>query len=150
MKKILFIIALVGMNLLLTEASAQIKTLYNSGFPTLTLATDTVVNTGTGIVRNFVPINSAAQSVTIQVDLLEISGTTAGTVSLLGSLDGVTYKALTIEEASTAIPTWTATDVTTVQTFIWRIKGNPVPYYAASWTGSGTMSATLRAKLLVH
>lgn len=109
------------------------------------LASDTVTNTGTGYlsVRN----PGAKSGTTVQIVATKISGTVAGTISLLGSVDGINYKAFTLAEASTAGHTFTATDVAS-QNFIWRLNDNPYLYYRVSWTGSGTMAARFTAKLL--
>jgi hypothetical protein len=109
------------------------------------LTSDTVTNTGTGYVQ--LQNKGVFDEVIIQAVMTELSGTTAGTVSILGSVDGVNYKAMTIRDATTAIPTYTATDVAS-QTNVWRITGNGALYYRVSWTGAGTMAATLSAKLL--
>lgn len=121
------------------EASAQAK-IMKSEFG---LATDTVTNTATQYVEVSIPGN--ADFITFQAILTEISGTTAGTVSILGSLDGTTFKVLPVMDSQTGLATATATDVA-AQSFIWRLTGNPCPYYRISWTGSGTMAATIAGR----
>lgn len=139
MKKIILILSLAFTFALNVQSFGQRKAFYNTGYPTI--LSDTVTNTATNTLGNILAINTVGSSVTIQVVATKISGTVAGTISLQGSLDGANFKALTIAEASTAIPTFTATDVAS-QTFIWRITGNPVPFYRISWTGAGTMAAS--------
>ena len=113
-----------------------------------TLLTDTVTNTGVGAVTS-ARISGPAQGVTIAVVLTEISGTTAGTLTLQGSLDGTNFKAIPTEETQTSIATATALDVAS-QVFTWRIKNSPYLYYRVSWTGTGTMSATIAGRLMKH
>lgn len=113
-----------------------------------TLNSDTVTNTGTGAVGS-PRISGPAQSVTIVVVLTELSGTTAGTLTLQGSLDGTNFKAIPTEETQTSIATATALDVAS-QVFTWRVKNSPYLYYRVSWTGSGTMSATIAGRLMKH
>lgn len=125
------------------ESKGQVKNLLS----TYNLTSDTVVNTATAYLT--VQSKGPAETVTIQFTATEISGTTAGTVTLLGSVDGTNFKALTVQEATTAIPTYTATDVAS-QTNLWVIKNNPYQYYRVSWTGTGTMSARFSAQLLLH
>lgn len=148
MKKILIVLA---MSALIVGAQAQsnagrLLTLYN---PLGTnLASDTVTNTATNYLTSRAN-NGSAYTTTVQVNATKISGTVAGTISLLGSVDGVNFKAATIVEAATALTTYTATDVAS-QTFIWRINGSPYTYYRVSWTGTGTMSASFNGKVMSH
>jgi len=105
-----------------------------------------VTNTGTGTLTS--PIVSGARSSTvISVVLTKTSGTVAGTLSLLGSVDGTNFKAILLPQVATAVNTYTATDVAT-QVFMFSIEKNPYNYYRASWTGAGTMAAYFKAKIL--
>lgn len=113
------------------------------------VATDTVTNTATNFVTNVAAIPGPLQNVTIQANLVKISGAVGGTLTLQGSVDGVNFKALPTLETQTALATATPADVAT-QSFIWRITNNPVPYYRLSWTGTGTMSATLAGTIIAH
>ena len=139
MKKLLLSLALL---VIVASVSAQVNML-----SPYSLTSDTVSNTGTA----FLTVRNAGtkQETTVQVVCTEISGTTGGTISLLGSIDGTNFVALQAEESSTAIPTKTALDVAS-QTFIFRVKGNPCTHYRVSWTGTGTMSASFTAKLMSH
>lgn len=110
--------------------------------------TDTVTNTGTGTVTS-PRISGAGSNVTIVLVLTEISGTTAGTVTIQGSLDGTNWKAIPTVETQTSITTATALDVAS-QVFTWRLASSPYLYYRASWTGSGTMAATIAGKIMKH
>lgn len=143
MKK-LFIILFTCLAL---TGSAQVTILYNA--LGTNLMTDTVTNAGTGYVQ-VRTVNMLApklcNSTSFQVVLTEISGTTGGTVTLMGSLDGTNYKAIPTNDTQTSITTLTALDVAS-QVFTWRLAGSPYPYYRVSWTGTGTMSATVAARL---
>ncbi len=142
MKKImLFAVVLITLAAFDVKAQRTQKFLSPFGFET-----DTVTNTGTAYltVRN---TKEGSDVVAIQVVCTKISGTTAGTLTLQGSLDGVNFYALTDTTSVPNINTFTATDVAS-QTFIWKLSDNPVEFYRVSWTGSGTMSATLKAFLL--
>lgn len=126
------------------ESKAQVRDLYSS----YGLTSDTVVNTAVGYLQTTVKGNYREEI--IQVVVTEISGTTAGTVSILGSLDGSNFIALKLEEVATAVNTFAPADVGTAQTYMWRIKNNPAYYYRVSYTGAGTMSAKFTAKILSH
>jgi hypothetical protein len=80
-------------------------------------------------------------TVTVAVSVTKISGTVAGTVTLTGSIDGVTYYAISGASALTL------TDVASQGT-LWVLTGNPYSYYKVLGTGSGTMSASISAKVL--
>lgn len=141
MKKLQYILLTLCLLAFVVPAISQVQSLKSD----YTLTSDTVVNAGTSYLTS--PLIKSDGNVSVQVVCTKISGTVAGTISLLGSIDGTNYKALTVEEASTAVNTYTATDVAS-QNFIWRIKGNPVQYYRVSWTGTGTMSASFSSKIL--
>jgi len=106
-----------------------------------------VTNAGTSFI--FARCSGPAQTTTIQFVAHKVAGTVAGTVTLMGSVDGIHFKPALIAEGSTAIPTFTATDVAT-QSYIWRLNYSPYPYYGISWTGTGTMTAYFRGKVVTH
>jgi hypothetical protein len=112
------------------------------------VTSDTVTNTATVYLTSpQVNFNKGANT-TVQVNVTKISGTVGGTISLQGSIDGTNFKALNTPDTQTALATVTATDATNV--YHWRLAGNPFTYYRVSWTGTGTMSASFTAKVLVH
>lgn len=117
------------------EVSAQVTLRSEYG-----LASDTVVNTGTVVLSARV---TGSGTLAVQATVTEISGTTAGTLTLLGSLDNVNYSPLDSV-------TFTAADVATPQSFIWKMPDTYTPYVRVSYTGSGTMSAILTAQALVR
>jgi len=148
MKKLknLLIVGLVALLAINTNAQV-VADFYNplgtnltSDTLTLSSATGTIYVTSRALKADF------TAHTTIQVDVTKISGTVAGTISLLGSLDGTNFKALTVLDAQTALATITATDAT--NSYHFRITGGPFLYYRVSWTATtATMSATLKAKI---
>lgn len=138
----LFLAAFLG---LAVGVQAQVATFYNA--LGTSLATDTVTNTGTAYVSTLTALSSSQEYdyTTIQVVATKISGTVGGTISLQGSLDGTNWKALNTLETQTALATITAADATAA--YHWRLYGSPFLYYRVSWTGTGTMAATVAAKL---
>jgi hypothetical protein len=141
MKKLIFIFSILAFSfgVMAQGAVAALKSTYS-------LSSDTTVDTGVTYLTS-PQVKSPTSIVTVQVVATKISGTVAGTISLQGSLDGTNFKAITLTEASTAGPTYTATDVAS-QNFIWRLSQNPYAYYRVSWTGAGTMSAKFTANIL--
>lgn len=102
-------------------------------------ASDTLTN---AVAKSLTKLLVAPYStVTVQVRVAKLSGTVGGTVTLTGSVDGVTYYA--ISGASSLTLTDTATQGT-----IWIVTGNPYSYYKVLGTGTGTMSALISAKVL--
>jgi hypothetical protein len=138
MKKQIFL--LIGLVASLT-VSAQVKDFFQPLGTNLRI--DTCTNTATAFVTTREVIDTEAKSTVIQVNVTKISGTVGGTISLLGSLDGVNYKAIVVNESQTALATITATDATT--SYHWRLTGSPYRFYRVSWTGTGTMSASFAA-----
>lgn len=102
-------------------------------------ALDTLTNAGTAPLTKL--LVAPYSTVTVQVKVTKISGTVGGTVTLTGSIDGVTYYA--ISGASSLTLTDTATQGT-----IWIVTGNPYSYYKVLGTGTGTMAASISAKVL--
>lgn len=119
-------------------ASAQTYTMTNSG--------DTIVNTATEACS--LKVVNSYKSVTIHALITKISGTVAGTLTLQGTVDGTTW--ITVDTASfitEGAATFTATNVAS-QSKVWIMNGAPYLWYKLSYTGSGTMSATLKGYLL--
>jgi hypothetical protein len=146
MKKInLFLIAgLVA--LLAFSAEAQTVPFFNplstaGVFP----QTDTVTNTATNFITTRRINQERATQTVVQVNVTKISGTVGGTISLLGSTDGVNFYALRTIETVTALPTHTAADATA--SYHWRLTGAPFPFFRVSYTGTGTMSASFGAQI---
>lgn len=141
----LLLVAFLG---IAATSQAQLATFYNS--LGTNLLTDTVTNTGVGVVSTTTALSSTQDydGTTIQVVVTKISGTVGGTISLQGSLDGTNWKALNTAETQTALATITAADASAQ--YHWRLNGSPFLYYRISWTGTGTMAATVAAKLYRH
>jgi hypothetical protein len=109
------------------------------------LTTDTVTNTGTGYVTCRLLDRRPHTSEVIWVTVTKISGTVGGTITLQGSMDGTNFKALNTNDSQTALATITASDASA--TYHWRLLGGGFNYYRVTWTGTGTMSATVAAKI---
>lgn len=138
MKKI-FLLA----SLCLMVATATVAQTADSFKSPYSVTTDTVTNSGTAYLT--IACNTKYEKAVIVAIVTEISGTTAGTLTLKGSLDGTTYVALTDTTAVPEIETETPTDVTTAQPFVWVID-NLYPYLQVHYAGTGTMSAQFSAK----
>lgn len=140
MKKIAFIL----FALMISFSCISQHIMYNS-LGTL-LATDTVTNTGTAVVSTRqMPINTTFSEALVWITVTKIGGTVGGTITLQGSIDGTNYKALNTVDTQTALATITATDAS--NTYHYRLSGGNFPYLRVSWTGTGTMSATVAAKV---
>ncbi len=124
MKKLLSVCLLFGcLAFASVESKAQIVTMTGSG--------DTVVNTETEYLLYKAQTNYL---VSIQLQVTELSGTTAGTATIQASIDGVSYVAIPGQTVDTL------TDVTS-QGYLWSFSPSPYIYYRIAITGSGTMAA---------
>lgn len=115
------------------------------------VASDTVTNGATAYLTSAelaANVSNPISEVVVQAVVTEISGTTAGTITLMGTIDGTNYAALTDSTTVPAITTKSPADVTTAQTFMWRVTGSPCTKYRVSYTGAGTMSARFSATLI--
>lgn len=143
MKKFLLALALFACSLGVQAQAVNLDML-----SVYSIALDTVTNTGTVTWTSpRVPI-SAGLNATVYISVTKISGTVGGTVTLQGSVNGTTFKALNTVDTQTAEATITATDAT--NTYHYRLMGNPFPYYRVSWTGTGTMAASATCKVLTR
>jgi hypothetical protein len=142
MKNILMLCSFVLSLLMVSTIDSQAQQDMKDGSG---LATVTVTNTGTAFVTSPASLKSASKT-TIVVVVTKTSGTVAGTITVQGSLDGTNFVALNTEETQTALATKTAADASAV--YSWRLVGNPYVYYRVTWTGAGTMVATMSAKVL--
>lgn len=133
MKKLYSIIAMLFV-VASSYAANAVYTLKSSFLAT----SDTITNTATGYVE--VNITKSYETVSIQAVCTKISGTVAGNVLLQASNDGTNF-------VSVGLDTLATTDVAT-QSHTFIVHGSPYKYYRLSWTGSGTMSATLKGYLL--
>lgn len=115
-----------------TNASGQTSGILRST-PTHT-AVDTVSNATAK--HQYATINGYQHIVAIQAVYTEISGTSAGTIKLYGSIDGTRYERVGTD--SLAI-----TDITTAQTHIFQVAPSKHVYYRLTTQGAGTMSGKL-------
>lgn len=106
--------------------------------------TDTVTNTATNYIS--LSVTNSYTKIVIQPIVTKISGTVAGTVTLQGSNDALNYVTVNTSYLLGGSATLTATNVTT-STNLFVVTGSPYEYYRLSYTGSGTMSATLKGLL---
>jgi len=104
------------------------------------LALDTVTNTGAR--SQVLRVPGFANTITILATVTEISGTTAGTVKLYGSLNGTNYA-----EIDTA-QVFSPADQVAAQSFKWNVNPSQYTYYKVTYTGAGTMAAKLATGLL--
>jgi hypothetical protein len=139
------LIALLTLTVVNVKAQQTVRENFFNTTYGASYATDTTTNSGTGSVKCRA-IDGAGTTTTVFVTVTKLGGTVAGTLTLLGSLDGTNYKALTTPNTATALATYTATDAT--NRYVWIISGNPFRYYKVEHVGTGTMSATLDADLL--
>lgn len=146
--KILKTLALLMMFALGVSAQSTSTVTLKVRFANADVLTDTVTNTATGYVSTLTAIVNPALSTTVQVNIVKISGTVAGTVTLQGSVDNVYWSTAT-SGALAITATYTATDVAT-QSKNWVIANSPYKYYRATWTGTGTMSATIGGVVWSH
>lgn len=100
---------------------------------------DTVINSGT--TSHVKLLQAHYQTVTVAVRITKVSGTVGGSAALQGSIDGTNYFA--ISGASNL----TLTDVASQGT-LWVTTNAPYSYYRVLTTGTGTMRATVSAKIL--
>jgi len=107
---------------------------------TIPLATgDTVVNTGTS--SKVIRLTTGYEGVAVTAIATEISGTSAGTIAVYGSPDGVNYDIIG--------SAFTVTDVAS-QSKTFYITA-PVPVYLkVLQTGTGTMSSVLTVKYVLR
>jgi hypothetical protein len=98
---------------------------------------DTVTNTAVKVWSKQLPGFSIQ---TFTFDVTKISGTVAGNVIPVGSLDGVNYYNISTD-------TLKLTDVA-AQGKAWSITNTKFLYYGVRWTGSGTSSASGAGKIV--
>lgn len=133
MKKFLVFLLPVLLAIVAPPAQAQTVGLVST---TNSLKLDTVTDTGVRTLVAQVTGNKA--TVTIQVDVTKISGTLGGTIIPVGSNDGLKWYA-----AGTG--TFTATNVASQGVNFSPPLG--FAYYGVQWTGTGTMSGSIKATL---
>lgn len=136
MKKLITLIAGIGMVLALsmnTQAQSVANVLKSTPAH---VATDTVINTA--VKYQIATLNGYANTATFQSVITKISGTVAGSIALQGSLDGVNYVTI-----GTPV---TPTDLA-VQSVVFpgALSTSNFIYYRIAYTGAGTMSVKLNS-----
>lgn len=102
-------------------------------------AGDTVTNSGTA--SKVIRLTAGYAGIAIQAKATEISGTSAGTIKVQGSLDGTNFT-----DIGSA---YTVTDVASQSTMFY--VSAPVPVYVrVLQTGSGTMSSVLTVRYVLR
>jgi len=138
--KLLFI-ALMGVLFAITGANAQTSNMNGNG--------DTITNTGTKY--NTLKIGETSNAnITIQANVTKLSGTVGGTISIEGSLDGVTYEALDSLLFFDSLPSKTPTNTTGTKGYIFVLNNNIYQYIRVKYVGTGTMSAKMSSLLLLR
>lgn len=121
------------------------------------LNSDTVVNSATNTL--LIAVQQGYESVSIQAVVTKISGTAGGTVTLQGSNNGINYVTVStgyLENVATGTPYTTGGGATltvlnqTTTSKLFTLIGSPYKYYRLSYTGTGTMSCSLKGYLLAN
>lgn len=138
MKKLLSILFSLALLLSFTSvASAQ-------SFP---MTGNDVVLTGSATVACSLKVSNPYSTVSVQTVFTKTSGTLAGTATLQGSIDGVTWETIPVSLVAGGASTYTVTDVASQgKTFV--ITGSPFLWYRVIWTGTGTMVGTVAGFVL--
>lgn len=115
---------------------------------------DTIVNGATEYVK--MAVNQWFETVSIQAIVTRLSGTAGGTVTLQGSNDNSNFKTVSTAYLKGVFTTpYTTGGAATLSvanavtnTKIFTLIGSPYKYYRLSYTGTGTMSCTLKGSVL--
>jgi hypothetical protein len=81
----------------------------------------------------------------ITVASIEVTGTTAGTLTLEASMDGTNW--YNVYNSTDTTYSFALSDVTTSQVYRWQLLGVANKYYRVKSTGSGSPSYTTTAKI---
>lgn len=109
------------------------------------LTSDTCTNAATTYLG--ITVTQGYNRISMQAVVTKISGTVAGTVTLQGSEDGTNF--ITVNSSYVTATTLAPTDQAT-NTKMFIVTGCPYKYYRFSYTGSGTMSATIKGYLVAN
>lgn len=105
---------------------------------------DTVTNTGTKVLWK--KVTGYKETITITVNLTNISGTLGGTLTPIVSNDGVNFYSATGYTSSDT--SYTVTNTANQGKAFTCKKG--FQYYGVQWTGTGTMSGSFTGILLAR
>lgn len=140
MKKFLLIAGLIALAFVPATINAQMSTpklLTTTAFGN---ALDTVDNTEAHVTTaSEGKISTWRTGITAQCNVLKISGTVAGSLALQGSMDGTNF--VTIGTATTP------SDASGNYGFNSIVR---YYYYRISWTGAGTMSASMKCYIYTY
>lgn len=112
------------------------QTIHKAGLDTATNAT---------AVYQYITIKGSANGLTFQAGVNKLTGTPAGGLRLLGSIDNVKWDFVT-----TATDTLAVTNITGWQTKTWKLTRNDFIYYKLRYLPSGTQTSTLATKVLIR
>lgn len=138
MNKILSIFAIIFCMALGASAQSTVQDLYSNPASGVKL-TDTVTNTGTVTMSSKIVVGAPNQT-TVSATFTKLTGTVAGTATLLGSINGTDW-------ASASSTSYTVTDLAS-QTTSWPLTGKNYLYYRVNVVGSGTSTYTVKGQVL--
>lgn len=140
MKKLLFLSLFAAISFV-SQAQATLKSQYNNSI-------DTVDNAGTKYLTLATTAAAYYKVASVAVGVTEISGTTAGTITVQASLDGtVWYDVYSTISNTGATYSFAPADITTLQTYRFKINSWSDRYLRVKYVGAGTMSAAFTAKV---
>lgn len=138
MKKVLF---LALFSVFAYVANSQVITMKSSVYSSNSL--DTVTNAATKyLVSSASPVVGKHDALVI-VTVTEISGTTAGAVTLEGSSDGSNWAS--VYSSKDSVYSFSPADQAAAQSYAWQLAGSQFKYYRIKYVGTGTMSAKFSA-----
>ena len=146
MKKLLIIILFVGSLFAAQKVEAQRININTTSLTSSTYGalTDTVTSTSAKyLVSGVIP---ATQELRVVALFTELSGTTAGTASLEGSVDGTIWFSLERNNSDSAVASYSLTDVAS-QTKSWTISYPTLKYIRVKTVGISTPNFTVAAKI---
>lgn len=138
MNKILSIFTIIFCMALGASAQSTVQNLYSNAASGVKL-TDTVTNTGTVTMSSKIVVGAPNQT-TITATFTKLTGTVAGTATLLGSVNGIDW-------TSASATSYTVTDVVSATTS-WPLTGKNFLYYRVNVVGSGTSTYTVKGQVL--
>lgn len=143
MKKYIFILFAVAGLAITTQAQRANLPVTSALSSTYGKVTDTVTSTAAKyMVSSALP---ATMKITVAATFVELSGTTAGTATIEGSLDGTNWHPLLVHGTTTAQPSYTVTD-TANQVTSWDLIYLDDRYLRVKVVGVSTPSFTVAVK----
>ena len=139
MKKIFLLLAIASLSIgAMAQGSSKVQNLISAPASGSNVI-DTVINTG--VVTMTSPIVAgASNTTTVTATFTKLTGTVAGTATLLGSVNGTDW-------ASASSTSYTVTDVASATTS-WVLSFKPFLYYRISVAGSGTSTYVVKGQVL--